>query len=154
MRIAKKHLQGLLVSLIAAGGIVDTLYLVTKQFGEKEIGTCPIFGTGCGDVLGSVYSQFFGIPLSVWGVMFYTGMLIMGLLLILDRTKTVTILASIGALIGFLLSIAFLYIQGVLIGAFCFYCVLSAVTSTLLFFTMLPTIITFVLDITEKDNKE
>ena len=135
-----------ITTLLGLIGLGVSLYLSYKQISGTPIGNCPIFGGGCTDVLHSKYSDFLGIPLAYYGVVFYSGIIALSALFCTTKKIIFRDLLALGALIGFLDSVMFIYIQGVLIGAFCFYCVISAVTATLLFFVMLPTIINKLFD--------
>lgn len=148
-RMKKINFVYLGVFVLALIGIGDTVYLIGKQLAGEVIGSCPVFGTGCGDVLTSKYSEFLGIPLSVYGFVFYSGMALFSLFLLFKKNEIVRHLLMLGGIVGFLLSVSFIYIMGVLIGAYCFYCVISATTSTLIFFTLLPSIINRILDLTQ-----
>ena len=130
-------------------GLAVSFYLGFKEYTGAEIGTCPIFGAGCGDVLHSKYSKLFGIPLSYYGILFYTCVTIFGGLYAITQKRLFRQLIAIFALVGFVDSVGFVYIQTALIGAYCFYCIISAITTTLLFFLMLPTIIDKVLRVAE-----
>ena len=138
-----KRINWTSVAVIILGllGLSVSVYLSLKQISGAEIGTCPIFGTGCGDVLHSKYSEFLGIPLAYFGVLFYSLVTISGILFAIYKKNKLLNWIAFLAIIGFVDSVGFIYIQGVLIGAYCFYCVISAITATLLFFLMLPTII-------------
>jgi len=141
------------VILLGLTGLSVSIYLSFKQVTGTEIGSCPIFGTGCGDVLHSKYSSFLGIPLSYLGVVFYSLVITTGVLYAKSKKEIFKKIIALFALVGFIDSIGFVYIQGVLIGAYCFYCIISAISSTLLFFLMLPTIIDKILDHTENNGK-
>ena len=65
-----------LIAGVAALGMLNTGYLtVTKLFGGETV--CPT--TGCHQVLSSTYAQVFGLPLSLFGFLAYTTMLILAL---------------------------------------------------------------------------
>lgn len=146
-KIAKKEvILPIITTILGLVGLGVSLYLSQKQITGAEIGSCPIFGGGCGDVLHSKYSAVLGIPLSYLGVLFYTGMISISALLLATKKTIFLNLLALGALVGFVDSMVFVYIQGVVIGAYCFYCLISATTATLLFFTMLGTIIDKLLD--------
>lgn len=136
--------------LLGLIGLSVSFYLSYKQISGTEIGTCPVFGTGCGDVLNSKYSTFLGVPLAYYGVIFYALVTAFGALYAKTKKRIYRKLIAVFALVGFIDSVGFIYIQGVLIGAYCFYCVISAIAATLLFFLMLPTIIDKVLRVTAK----
>ncbi len=142
----KDQIRAILVLLLGFIGVGVAGYLSMKQLQGVEITNCPIFGGGCTDVLHSKYSEFLGIPLAYYGVVFYSGMIVVSGLFLAFKKRIINELLALGALIGFVDSVAFIYIQGVLIGSFCFYCVVSAITATLMFFVMLPVIINKLLD--------
>ena len=60
----KEQLLPILTTLLGLIGFGVSGYLALKQLSGAEIGPCPIFGGGCGDVLHSKYSEFLGVP---WG---------------------------------------------------------------------------------------
>lgn len=116
---------------VALIGFANALYLsyfaYTGTFPSCTIG-------GCTAVLTSTYSKFLDIPLAYWGVAYYLGMLIVaGLLAYAPFSKNIKRLAFAYAGIGLLCSAAFVYIQSVLIGSFCQYCLISAAATVLLF---------------------
>lgn len=121
-----------LVVVLALIGFADSTFLLAKRISGGPI-PCVLGFTGCDEVSKSSYSVLFGIPLSAYGMAFY---LIVGLLglLYLDAKKIIFAkLILPAAALGFFCSLYFVYVQAVLIKAFCAYCILSAVTSTLLF---------------------
>lgn len=120
-----------LILIFSLVGFSDSLFLLIKKIAGGPI---PCFiGTGCDTVASSPYSNMFGIPLALYGVAFY---LFLGgcALLYLDTKKIffARLILPISAL-GFLMSLYFIYVQKFLIGAFCVYCVISAIVSTILF---------------------
>ena len=120
--------------LIAAAlvGIADTLYLSYYAF-FNTVPSCAI--GGCEIVLTSVYSKFLGIPLGYLGFVYYAYMLALAVLLVMEPRSRALSVAVLGyTFVGVSLSAIFeLYIQGVLIGHFCIYCGLSALTTLVLF---------------------
>jgi len=116
---------------LALIGIADTLYLSYNEFMDTAP-SCLL--QGCDVVLAHPLSEFLGIPLSYWGLVFYVYMLGLVILLALEpHSKTLkgAVLAYTG--VGLLSSAVFVYIQGFIIGAFCQYCVLSAIITVGLF---------------------
>ncbi|HVV14940.1 MAG TPA: vitamin K epoxide reductase family protein [Candidatus Paceibacterota bacterium] len=122
--------------LIAATfiGLADTLYLSYFAFMNAVPG-CAI--GGCEAVLTSAYSKFFGVPLAYIGLVFYIYMLALAVLLAMEPRSRTLSLATLGyTLVGLGLSLVFeFYIQGMLIGEYCMYCAISAVTTLALFGT-------------------
>lgn len=112
-------------------GIADTFYLAYNKF----INTTPsCLLEGCDAVLAHPLSEFLGIPLSYWGLVYYVFML--GLLVLLafePRSKALSWGTFLYASVGLLCSALFMYMQAFIIGAFCQYCLLSAATTVALF---------------------
>jgi len=116
---------------LALIGFTDSAYLLAKRISGTPI---PCFITsGCDTVSKSPYSVLFGVPLSAWGVLFYLGIGFLALLYIDTKNLIVAKLIPFATTLGFLSSLYFIYVQKFLIGAFCIYCILSAIVSTLLF---------------------
>ena len=142
----KEQLLPIFTAILGLIGLGVSLYLSSKHLDGAIIGDCPIFGGGCGDVLHSKYSTVLGVPLAYLGVLFYAGIITLSILFLKTKKVIFLNLLALGALVGFIDSAVFVYIQGVLIGSYCFYCLISALTATILFFTMLGTIIDKLLD--------
>lgn len=116
---------------LALIGFTDSAYLLTKRISGTPI---PCFITsGCDTVSKSPHSVLFGVPLSAWGVLFYLGIGFLALLYVDTKNLIVAKLIPFATTLGFLSSLYFIYVQKFLIGAFCIYCILSAIVSTLLF---------------------
>ena len=77
--------------------------------------------------------MLFGIPLATWGVLFYLGIGFLALLYMDTKNLIVGKLIVVATTLGFLSSLYFIYVQKFLIKAFCVYCILSAIISTILF---------------------
>lgn len=132
LKLSPTLLIGVILGLSLLG-FADSLFI----FIEKTLGgPIPCFaGTGCDTVANSPYSKLFGIPLAVYGMAYYLAVGFITLLY-LDTKKVLfarLILPITG--VGFLMSLYFIYVQKFLIGAFCVYCVISAIISTALFAT-------------------
>jgi len=86
---------------------------------------------GCEQVLTSPHSKFFGVPYAYIGLVYYTYLLALAILLTLDdRSRTLAWAAVLYTGVGLVLSAYFeFYIQGVLIGAYCMYCAISALVT-------------------------
>lgn len=116
---------------LALVGFTDSAFLLAKRLSGAPI---PCFITsGCDAVSKSPYSVLFGVPLSAWGVVFYLGIGFLALLYIDTKNLLVGKLITVATTLGFLSSAYFIYVQKFKIGAFCVYCILSAIVSTILF---------------------
>ena len=110
-------------------GIADSWYLASKAlFGGQLV--CNIKGLdGCNQVAQSVYSHLFGIPLGLYGVVFYSLLFIFTALITTVSIKYAhDILAGLG-IIGLIASLFFVGIQVFLIKAVCIYCLASGIIS-------------------------
>lgn len=112
-------------------GFLDTTYLTLIHYTGIPV-ACSDGGT-CERVLSSSYSTLFGIPLALFGMLYYAAMM----LLLIGFWDThshwmlqAALLLPIG---GFIASLALIGIQAFLLRAFCLYCVLSAGITTALF---------------------
>ena len=119
------------VIALALIGFTDSAYLLAKRMSGAPI---PCFITsGCDTVSKSPYSVLFGVPLSAWGMLFYLGIGFLALLYMDTKNLLIGKLITVATTLGFFSSAYFIYIQKFKIGAFCIYCILSAVVSTILF---------------------
>lgn len=117
---------------LALIGIGDTLYLAWHQYLNLVPG-CAL--SGCEVVLTSPLSKLFGIPLSYYGLVYFTYLFALAALLIYDpSSRGLRLAALIYTGLGTLyFAHALLYVQAVLIGAFCQYCIIAATTNALAF---------------------
>ena len=112
-------------------GFADATYLTATHFMEAPPG-CGESG-GCETVTTSEYSTMFGVPVALFGVVFYLSVIFMSLLW-LDRG--ISLLSNILPLLtlpGFLFSCWFVYVMIFILEAICWYCMGSAASSTLIF---------------------
>ncbi len=117
--------------LAALIGFIDATYLTVTYLQGNTL-TCTVIH-GCNQVLSSSYSSIGPVPLSLLGALYYLVMLL-GLVFVLDRNSEKCLkLLGYFSIIGFLISAWLFYIQWQIVVAFCQYCLLSALTSTILF---------------------
>ncbi len=127
------YITSWLIIALSFLGIADSAYLA-EHTGNNPPPSCSPVGVfdGCRVVAESVYSHLFGIPLGVYGVVFYGTVFILAALTLVTTFMYLTRLLRIFAVVGALASAVFIYIQIFLIGALCLYCVTSAVISFLI----------------------
>jgi len=126
--------------IVAFLGFLDATYLTVKEYSGENL-NCVIFD-GCNEVANSEYRLILGLPVALYGVIYYFGILFIGLLYLDDPSRkfpNIFKLLSVKflpiyTLIGFVMTLRFVYLQLFVIKAICSYCMMSAVTSTLLFF--------------------
>lgn len=116
-------------------GIADAGFMTY----EEVMGIVPqctgVAGFDCGKVLQSSWAYIGPVPLAALGLGFYLFMFALNSYLLLvpqpwARLKQLRLLAATSAF-GF--SLWLIFLQAVVIGAFCLYCTISAATSTGLF---------------------
>jgi len=113
-------------------GIADSWYLAQHELTDTAL-SCGIGGSatlsGCNIVAQSPYSHLFGIPLGVYGLVFYGIALLITLALYAGETRRrLQALLAIG-IIGVLFSLYFEGLQVFVIKAICIYCLGSFLLS-------------------------
>jgi uncharacterized membrane protein len=99
---------------------------------------CPPPINGCNEVANSPYARIFDLPVGYFGVVYYLSMFSLAALLACDplsRALRFAALAYTALGVGF--SLYFMVLQIAFIRAFCVYCLISAVTTLLLFIAAL-----------------
>lgn len=133
----------LAASIVALAGLADSIYLTVHHYTAEPV-PCSIL-EGCEQVLTSQWAEIGGIPLAAFGAAAYFVAFSLALLTAFGDSRMwkpygaqATIMAAVSAYL--------LYVQGMLIGAFCQFCLLSALSSLILF-------ILFVVSIFLKANR-
>jgi len=114
------------IIILSIVGILDSTYLIASELSGSPV-ACPTRGIiNCGTVLSSPYSYLFGIPVSLLGLIFFIGELIV------YKLKNRELLAFYNA-IGLAVIIYFLYVDIIVLRAICIYCTLVHIAVILLF---------------------
>jgi uncharacterized membrane protein len=131
----------LLIAFVIFGliGFTDATYLATRYYRGLNIG-CPVaslsnysFFEKCDRVTASQYATIGNIPVSLFGSIYYFIVLVfMAVYFWQEKEKIIDWLARF-TVVGFLASLWFIYLQLFVIKAICFYCMVSAAASTILF---------------------
>lgn len=136
LEILSKHsskiINKLTYSFIAIGliGFIDAVFLTVKHY-QGAIG-CSLI-SGCQAVLNSPYSTILGIPVALMGVAYYLSIIILALLYVDIKKNIILKILSYWPITGFIFSIWLVYLQIFVIEAICQYCMLSALTSIIIF---------------------
>ncbi len=117
--------------ILAAIGFVDATYLAVEYFLGTPV-SCSIL-KGCEEVTTSHYSKFFGQPVALFGSIYYLTVILLTAIYFETKKRLFFTFANILTLLGFLISMRFVYLQVFVIKAICIYCMASATSSTLLF---------------------
>ncbi|MBP6002163.1 MAG: vitamin K epoxide reductase family protein [Pyrinomonadaceae bacterium] len=126
-------------AILALVGIVDSVYLTAHHYTAEPV-PCSLI-EGCEMVLTSSYAEIAGVPLAMFGAAAYFLAFSLALLTAFGNramwkffgAQTVVMAAFSGWLI---------YVQAAVIGAFCQFCLLSALTSCLLFVIYIISLVT------------
>jgi len=122
-------LRAAAIAVLSFVGMVDSLYLSLKR-GAGPI-PCTITG-GCNDVLYSAYSELAGIPISWFGLAFYTVALSFAVFAGFGQTRSLAWIFWPAAA-AFAISMGLVGIQAFVLRAYCEYCLLSAGLVTAIF---------------------
>lgn len=123
--------------VFVTAGLLDSLYLSYTALTHTAL-TCNITGLdGCNIVAQSSYSHFLGIPLGVFGVLFYVMIFVAIAATHRLPTKIARQALMFFTTTGLLLSVYFMGIQVFVIRAVCIYCVASFIFALLLWATSL-----------------
>ena len=119
-------------SLLGLGlvGLCDAIYLTMEHYLDLNP---PCYVGSCEVVLTSVYAIILGVPVAVWGVLYYVS--VVGGLLWYQSTLNSQVLKLTLLMTGWglLASGYFFLLQAFVINAWCQYCILSGLVSLGLF---------------------
>jgi uncharacterized membrane protein len=124
----RRHKHDIIVVLALVGFGVST-YLAAAHYLNAPV-VCDIT-KGCEDVLKSKYSMLFGLPLAVWGMGFFTSVVISALLANHYAVWRKILSFVLGA--GSVASLVFLSLQFFVIKKVCQYCLTTDLLTILLF---------------------
>ena len=126
---------GLLVTLLVLAflGIADAWYLSLSALQGAAL-FCDVGAVldGCNIVAQSPYSKLFGLPLALYGVIFYCFLFVLVAILFVRTHHPLYQAVAVLGVLGLIASLAFLFIQFALIKALCIYCIASAVIAALI----------------------
>ncbi|MBK6587332.1 MAG: vitamin K epoxide reductase family protein [Acidobacteria bacterium] len=124
--IAKLPVAAAVVALV---GIADSIYLTVHHYTAEPV-PCSII-EGCEQVLNSQWAEIGGIPLAAFGAAAYFAAFSLALLTAFGDGRMWKLFGVQVAIMA-VTSAYLVYVQGALIGAFCQFCLLSALTSFVL----------------------
>ena len=118
---------------LALVGITVVFYDAYQLYNGQAL-WCPPPINGCNEVATSPYARIYNLPVGYFGVVYYLYMFGLAALLAFDPfSRGLRFAALAYAALGVCFSIYFMYLQIAFIHAFCIYCLVSAVTTLLLF---------------------
>ena len=116
----------ILAALVALIGLVDSVYLTIHHLTAEPV-PCSII-EGCETVLTSPYAEIAGIPLAAFGAVAYFAAFSLAVLAA-SGNRTMWKVFGAQTVVMALVTGWLIYLQAAVIGAFCQFCLLSAVTS-------------------------
>lgn len=134
-----KQILAWLLVVFALLGLADASYLTYEKLSHRVPACSPPFD--CNTVLSSPWSSVGPIPLSMFGVAYYVVVLVLSALVFINishltiRKVTFHTVDLVWAVtwFGFGFSLYLVFMMGVILQAWCLFCLLSALTSSLLF---------------------
>ncbi len=127
-----KRIGVVIILLLAFFGLADSAYLTQHALSGTPL-LCDIQNlTGCNIVAASEYSRIFGIPLAEFGVLFYCIIFVLAALEIIIFDQLLRRVLQAISLVGVIASLYFTLVQVFVIGAFCIYCLASALIALLI----------------------
>jgi uncharacterized membrane protein len=129
------QLIAIVLSLI---GVADSVYLTVHHYTAEPV-PCSLTN-GCEQVLTSGYAEIGGVPLAAFGAAAYFLAFSFALLSLFGNRLTWKLFGAQVVLMS-LFSGWLLYVQAALIGAYCQFCLLSALTTFSLFIVFLISLI-------------
>jgi uncharacterized membrane protein len=113
-------------AIVALVGVADAVYLTVHHYTAEPV-PCSIIA-GCEQVLTSDYAEIGGIPLAAFGALAYFAAFALALLAAFGDGRMWK-LFGIQVVLMALFTGWLIYLQGVVIGAFCQFCLISAATT-------------------------
>lgn len=131
---AQKHLPAarfyVAAALLSLCGIIDATYLTIEHLTGRSV-RCTISG-GCNEVLQSAYAKIGSIPTASLGALAYFTAFSLATLILFGYTRARAPLVVLTTLM-LVTSLGLLFVQALVLHAFCEYCLLSALITVLLF---------------------
>ena len=117
------------VAVLSLLGLADAIYLTIEHITGQSV-RCTVIA-GCSEVLSSSYAVISGIPVAMIGAVAYFTVFSLAILYLFGYKFTqLLLLVLVGGM--FIATLWFLYLQAVVIKAFCQFCLLSAATTILM----------------------
>ena len=117
------------MALVALAGLADAIYLTVQHLTGQSV-RCTVI-SGCSEVLSSPYSSFNGVPLALIGAAAYFAAFSLATLAAFGYPLVGKLLLILVGLM-FITTLWLIYLQAIVIGHFCQFCLLSAAVTTIL----------------------
>lgn len=121
----------ILFAAIAFIGFMDAVYLSAVHF-LGEVPDCSII-EGCEEVTTSKYATVGPIPIALFGAIYYLFVFLLTVFAIDGDRRGPFVMAVIATWGGFAVTLVLIFLQIFVIKAMCLYCLISAITTSILF---------------------
>lgn len=115
-----------IIIVLSLIGLADSWYLTESAMTDTPLVCGPGVLEGCNAVAQSPYSKLLGVPLAMYGVLFYALTLILSAAILFLKIRALPLYLLVATAGGAVASVYFLFVQFFLIKALCVYCLLSA----------------------------
>lgn len=141
LRIHKRAAR--IIAAVGTIGFFDAAYVAAESLMGR--GVVCIVGSNCDAVLTSPYAYVGPVPLALIGAVYYAAVVISAILFYDTKKELFLGIAGFLGISGFVVSLVLVWLQVFVIHSICFYCMVSAATSTALciiaFYYRLPRLI-------------
>lgn len=117
------------ILVLALIGLADATYLTVTHYAGRAV-SCSVLH-GCEQVLTSKYATVSGIPIAVFGVVYYVGLFLLAYYRLLGNRFAGRLL-QLAVAAGIIVTSVLMYLQLGVIQAVCQYCILSAILTTII----------------------
>jgi len=124
--------------LFSLAGFIVASYLAVMHF-LSSAPSCLIV-SGCDTVAFSKYSDIGGVPVAMLGLFLYAAELLLVIAYLDTNREGFLRIEAYLTIIGFIASLWFTYVQFFILDAYCFFCLLSAAFSIILFIVGIMTL--------------
>jgi uncharacterized membrane protein len=125
----ERHWVYIIVACLSLVGLADAIYLTIEHITGRSV-QCTIIA-GCSEVLSSSYAVISGIPVAMIGAVAYFTVFSLAILYLFGYKFTqLLLLVLVGGML--IATLWFLYLQALVIKAFCQFCLISAAITTLM----------------------
>lgn len=128
------------IAALALIGAFIATYMLLYKLGVLGVVVCGVSG-GCEIVQASHYAYFIGVPVAAWGLLGYLailGVALLGIQPAFIESRRVSLLLLVLTGTAFAFSVYLSILEEFVIGAWCRWCIASAIISTLLLGLALP----------------
>ena len=139
LKPAGGNLLPALAAVVALAGLADSAYLTIHHYTAEPV-PCSII-VGCEQVLTSSYAVVAGVPLAAFGAAAYFVAFSLALMTAFG-TRSLWRIFGVQVTLMAIFSAWLIYVQAMLIGAFCQFCLISAASTAILFIIFLISMFT------------